>query len=284
MRRFPLLPILAAGLVLPSSLLAADTAKRCETVLVEVLELHETAFWPAMHAAEGLADSGRGAMVLARLAPLLEAETDTQKRCGLARELARAGDRTQAGLLLDLLLAEDDHAHVHAAESLFKLRWNEDLALPRRILAESPNERLRVMVAALLAGHDDPAGLAHLRGGMEKEEEPALIFLFAWALGQVGAERDKDLIRSRLPDMEDDWQRAFLVHALARLNDPEARRLTLENLASPDPRIRAYAAETCGAIRLTAAAEPLAKLLGDEDPDARVRAAHALLLLEQKGS
>ncbi|MDZ7619028.1 MAG: sialidase family protein, partial [Patescibacteria group bacterium] len=41
-------------------------------------------FWPAIHAAEGLALSGHGDVVIETLTPLLASETDAQKRCGLA--------------------------------------------------------------------------------------------------------------------------------------------------------------------------------------------------------
>src|SRR5688500_1749956 len=64
---------------------------RCEEVLRAALVSDE--FWPAMHAAEALTLAGRGRDVLAALAR--RSETDDQKRCGLAREAVRAGDRTK---------------------------------------------------------------------------------------------------------------------------------------------------------------------------------------------
>ena len=68
------------------------THKRSLAVLREGLRGSE--FWPAMHAAEGLTLGGHGAEVIEFLKPKLGAETDDQKRCGLARELARAGDKS----------------------------------------------------------------------------------------------------------------------------------------------------------------------------------------------
>ncbi|HTN02138.1 MAG TPA: hypothetical protein VL132_09685, partial [Planctomycetaceae bacterium] len=48
-------------------------------------------FWPSMHAAEGLTVAGYGAEVRQALPARIPAETDDQRKCGLARELVRAG-------------------------------------------------------------------------------------------------------------------------------------------------------------------------------------------------
>src|SRR5438128_383251 len=78
--------------------LSDDVRQKCLQVLREGLKSDE--FWPSIHAAEALTLAGHGDDVRKALEPKLLTENDDQRRCGLARELARAGDRAQASLLL----------------------------------------------------------------------------------------------------------------------------------------------------------------------------------------
>src|SRR6187200_2768271 len=69
--------------------------------------LHSDRFWHAIHAAEGLTAAGQPQEVQSFLAERLAVETDDQRRCGLARELVRAGDRRYADVLLAILAGPD---------------------------------------------------------------------------------------------------------------------------------------------------------------------------------
>src|SRR5690606_22408226 len=73
------------------------THARCLKVLREGLASDD--FWPSIHAAEGLTLGGYGDEVIAALTPKLASETDDQRRCGLARELVRAGQRLQTRVM-----------------------------------------------------------------------------------------------------------------------------------------------------------------------------------------
>lgn len=271
-----------ALLATPGAAAEADARAACLAVLHEGLAQHATHFWPAMHAAEALTLAGEGETTRAALAPLLRTETDAQKRCGLARELVRAGDDAPLSVLLGILRDRDPHGHVHAAESLFKLRWCAEPDLLRSALAND-NPHLALMAAAALARGGHPEGLAHLRHGLASATDPDLIYLYAWALGQTGsAETDAAVLRRRLPDLPDAWRRSFLEHALARLGDPTGRAALLHNLTSPDARITAYAADAASALvpPLPEARAPLTALLQHPDLDTRLRAAQALLVLD----
>src|SRR5690242_10317620 len=76
----------------PADRLDLDEAARARCLAVLRAGLGSDEFWPAMHAAEALTLEGLGAEVRASLAARLPGETDDQRRCGLARELVRAGD------------------------------------------------------------------------------------------------------------------------------------------------------------------------------------------------
>lgn len=278
----PLMMTLIAASTLPARDDALDA--RCTAVLTAGLASHASAFWPAMHAAEALTQAGRGADVTRALTPLLAQISDDQQRCGVARELARAGDLAQTELLWEILQSPSDHGHVHAAESLFKVGWapGADPAPMRRAFAQETNPRLRMMAAAALARHaSDPDALAFLRRRVAEETVPDLLFLFGWGLGQLGGPQDIPVLQARLKDLPDPWPRSFLEHALARLGDPAARQSVLDNLASGDVRIVTYAAETAGAIGLAPARDALIALLEHSDLDTRIRSAQALLLLSQ---
>lgn len=256
---------------------------RCLAVLREGLAASVSAFWPAMHAAEALSEQGLGAEVTAALRPLETSVTDDQQRCGVARELARAGERSKTARLWEILSGAREHGHVHAAESLFKVGWEKgaDTAPLRRAVGQTGNARLRMMAAAALARHErDAAALERLRQGVAKEADPDLLFLFAWGLGQLGNAGDVEPLRRRLPDLAGlPWQRSFVEHALARLGDAEGRAAVLRNLNAPDIRIVTYAAETAGAAGMAEAVPRLRELLSHSDLDTRIRAAQALLLL-----
>ncbi len=88
------------------------------------------------------------------------------------------------------------------------------------------------------------------------------------------------LVRSRLDDTGDNkLTLAFLWHSLALLGDAEASGVLLKNLQSSDPAVRTYAAVFAGESGIEAAAPVLIGQLDDENLDARIRAAQALLVL-----
>ena len=63
-------------------------------------------FWPSIHACEALTLAGHGDEVTKFLTPKLKTEKDDQHRCGLARELVRAGDRSKTSIMFDILAGE----------------------------------------------------------------------------------------------------------------------------------------------------------------------------------
>ena len=99
--------------------LTPQQIERCRQVLEEGLRSEE--FWPSIHAAEGLSIGGFGETVRRYLEPKLKTKLDDQQRCGVSRELMRAGNRQRAKIMLDILAGKADFGHIHAAESLYKL-------------------------------------------------------------------------------------------------------------------------------------------------------------------
>ena len=252
--------------------------QRCLEVLRGGLASDE--FWPAMHAAEALTLAGFGDEVRRALSPRLPKETDDQRRCGLARELVRAGDTANAEVMLDVLAKADTYGHTHAAESLYKVGQIGDGKLLQAAMRQQELPKLRMMAAAALARSGDTGVLALVRGYLDDSESDNRK-IAAWILTRLGNASDIDPLRKNLKRETAAEPRAYVEHALACLGDAEGRQALAKNLAHAEPAVRIYAAEIAGHCGATDLRAQLEKLLADPVLDVRVRAAQSLLLLAQ---
>lgn len=259
---------------------AADEAlrQRCLRILREGLQSDE--FWPAMHAAEALTLAGLGGEVRSALEPRLAGETDDQRRCGLARELVRAGDRSHVDQMLKILESENPRGHVHAAESLYKVFEIGDGRALRAAMRQTENVPLRLMAAGALGRSGNPAAMRLLRDALRSDQADTMR-ISAWLLGSIGDKSDLIPLRANVERAEDPLVRAYQQHALAVLGDAQGQQALLRNLESPDAAIRTYAANFAGDARLTEARQPLIRLLDDTNLDIRLRAAQSLIMLAQ---
>ncbi|MFM8706155.1 MAG: HEAT repeat domain-containing protein, partial [Planctomycetia bacterium] len=237
----------------------------------------EADFWPAMHAAEGLTLAGHGREVRTTIGPRLAGETDARKRCGLARELVRAGDVAKVADLTKVLASPDPYGHVHAAESLFKVGEVGDGAT-ERAFAQQENGTLRLMAAAALGRSGTAQPRAVIREALRGDDAES-VMLAAWILGQIGDKTDVEPLRSRLADAATPLGRASVEHALAALGDAEGLAALARNLASKDDAIRVAAANMAGEAGAVATVPALVDLLDDHVADVRIRAAQSLLML-----
>jgi sialidase-1 len=252
------------------------THARCLEVLREGLAADD--FWPSIHAAEGLTLGGYGEEVIAALTPRLASETDDQRRCGLSRELVRAGQRLRAGVMLEILAGDDPHGHVHAAESLYKVEEVGDGTALRQRFETTDDLRLKLMAAGALGRCGNPEAMTFLRK-MLKHEDPELFKVAAWILGRIGDESDIARLKQELPRCREELTRAYFDHSLAALGDTEGVAGLRKNLTSGDPAVRTYAATFVGDARDLASAQTLIGMLEDPHADARYRAAQSLLVL-----
>jgi sialidase-1 len=229
-----------------------------------------------MHAAEALTLAGQGEEVVRSLAG--RSAADDQQRCGLAREAARTGDRSQISRLLEILVKEGSIGHTHAAESLFKIAEVGDGSALRAALAQNDDWKLKLMAAAALArcGHPTTMDEAHARlmhGDIEVRKTAV------WILGQIGTAADVSRVKAVLEAETEPLARAYCVHALALLGDSSGRQELAKNLTSSLPAVRTYAAEFAGYCRAEELHDQLVTLLDDETLDVRMRAAQSLIAL-----
>ncbi len=255
-----------------------QTQRQCLNVLRSGLQGAD--FWPSIHAAEGLTLGGHGAEVIGVLAPKLLQEDDDQRRCGIARELVRAGDRSRARIMLEILGGTDDHGHVHAAESLYKVAETGDGSALRRAFSETRNPTLKLMAAGALARCGNPQAMAYLRE-MLNDDDAELFRIAAWVLGRIGDETDIPRIAKQRNRCPDNVTRAYLDNALAALGSDAGLAALIDSLKSDDPAIRTYAATFAGDARAITTADRLQGMLNDTHPDARIRAAQSLLWMSR---
>ena len=252
---------------------------RCLAVLRAGLASDE--FWPAMHAAESLTIAGRGEEVLASLAKRTPA--DDQQRCGLAREAVRAGDKSQAEVLLAILAKPGSNGHTHAAESLFKVGQIGDGKGLKAAAAQDDDRKLKLMAAAALARGGDAKAQSMVRPYLAHEDRETRK-VAAWILGQIGSWDDVAALHKALAAEDEPLARAYLVNALACLGDEPARKRLGQNLGSDNPAVRTYAADFAGHVRAAEHRDQLIKLLDDQALDVRIRAAQSLIMLSLRAT
>lgn len=260
--------------------IALDEALRNRCVGILRTGFTSSEFWPSMHAAEALTQAGYGREVLEALKPKLAKEEDLQRRCGLAREMVRAGDRAGVRVLLETLTDKNPHGHIHACESLFKVNELGDGTALRAAFEEKGAPSKTIMAAASLARSGNVPALAALRE-LVRHEKGEVSMIAAWTLGRLGDASDVPALRDGAARYSDPSVRAFFEHALAALGDPAGMAALLKNLSHKEAAVRIYAAEFAPEARAVDARDALVTMLDDENLDARIRGAQALLRLSK---
>ena len=258
--------------------LTSEVRARCVEVLTQ--GLHSDEFWPSIHAAEGLTLGGYGDVVRKHLTPKLAPQLDDQQRCGVSRELIRAGDRQKRGIMLKILAGKDDFGHIHSAESLYKVEEIGDGVAMRRAFEQTRNLRLRIMAAAALGRCGNPAAMTFIRSILD-HDDPEIYKLGAWVLGRIGSVGDISLLKKHRSKCPDDLTRAYFDNSLAALGDEAGLAALAKGLTSDDSAVRTYAATFAGDARAVGVADALTKMLDDPYADARYRAAQSLLFLSR---
>ena len=258
--------------------LSDDVRARC----VEVLKkgLYSDDFWPSIHAAEGLTLGGHGNVVRKYLGPKLQTQLDDQQRCGVSRELIRAGDRQQRSIMLGILAGKDDFGHIHSAESLYKVEEIGDGVAMRRAFEQTKNIRLRVMAAAALGRCGNPEAMTFIRSILN-HDDPEVYKLGAWILGRIGSEDDIALLKKHVARCPDELTLAYFHNSLAALGDANGLEALAKSLTSNDPAVRTYGATFAGDARAVGVADKLISMLDDPYGDARYRSAQSLLILSR---
>lgn len=239
-------------------------------------------FWTAILAAEGLISAGYDREAVSFIAPLLEAETDAQKRCGLARELMRSGIGGGERVMTEILQTKTSGAIPIAAESLFQVGAVGDEQSLRATMNHNQDPQSSMMAAAALArARKDSAAFEMIRekliNGSSKEIEIA-----AKILVRIGNDSDTSRLQAALEHKDlTPIATATIHHALAALGDSSSMEKLAANLNSENKKIRTNAAVSAGHAGAVHLIDELANQLNDPELEARVRAAQSILILTQ---
>lgn len=269
------LALAAADSPRPKIKLSPETEKKCLEVLREAIRSDE--FWPSMHAAEALTLAGKGAEVRKIVEPKLKTDKDDQHRCGLARELVRAGDRSKAAIMFRILAGKNPYGHVHACESLYKVNELGDGVLIREAM-KSDDPKKAMMAAALLCRWGNPEALKVVRKYLE-DPDVKTASIAAWIIARVGDKQDIPALKANVKRTDDAFTRCYFECALAMLGDAEGLAAVKRNLSSDDAAVKTYSAIFAGEAGASNLKDKLIEQLSDENLDARIRAAQALIVM-----
>ncbi|QDU78942.1 Sialidase A precursor [Polystyrenella longa] len=267
------------------SVMAAEPITLSDEVSSQALEVLESGlgaedFWPSMHAAEALTGAGHPEDVVTVLTPMLDKIDDDQQRCGVARELVRAGERHHRHVLFSILGSDDPYGHIHACESMYKIGEVHYGNMLRKALANEEKPIQQMMASAALAKAGHPQAMDLVRAKLN-DPDVNISRISAWILARLGNEQDIEPVRQAMAKATKPEDRCYFEHALAMLGDPAGKEATLKNLEHTDSFVRRYAAVFAGEAGLVEAQPQLEKMLKDEDVDARIRAAQALFVLSK---
>ena len=224
------------------------------------------------------ADGGR---LRRRSSPIARTEAGDGKGWSTPLWLPATGSRriTKVSLLFKTLAAADPYAHVHAAESLYKLGEVGDGQVLTQAMNQTANVKLSLMAAGALARHGDAAALVLIRSKVNDDSADAVC-------GGVAAVPPGRRVRSRrlaaqCPAPADHARGVCLSRPLACLGDPVGLERLEKNLSDKSPEIRTYAAENVGHAYATRLADRLTQMLADPGLDVRLRASQSLIVLAQ---
>ncbi len=280
----PALLLLAAGPAAPAGRppnpgpepVDAGLYRACIDLLRNALDSNQ--FWPSMHAAQALTEAGFTALVRYRLTPRLPRETDPNRRCGIARELVRAGETDKTAVLAAVLAGRNStmDQRVHAAESIYKVNAAAQTAAALRRALDAGNPSLELMAAAALVRAGNSEFMPRIRARLVPGN-PKVFRTAAWLAGRFRDPAARPLLQRLAAVKCDPLSHSFVLNALAKLGDPSARRRVLENLGNANAAVRTYAAATLGTYAGPKTLPRLRALLADPNLDARIRAAQAAL-------
>ena len=258
-------------------LLTANQHARCMELLRE--GLHGKEFWASIYSAEALVREEYSFEVTPLFRSRIEQESDDRRRAAYATVLVRAGYREALVMLQDLLLSNDPETKILAAQGMFRSADVADVSLLEEAMTQTQNNRLSLYAAAALALARDAKTLNIIRRGLESSDAAAR-YVAADIIAVLGAaEDDMDALLQNREQTSSEFERFYVLRALAIFgHDPSRQELTAM-LEHSDPTIRARAAFVMGEAWIVEQSDRLYALLDDPAMEVRVRAAQALLIL-----
>ncbi|UUO04754.1 exo-alpha-sialidase [Blastopirellula sp. J2-11] len=281
-------PFVCAAMLFATSALLADEPSAVENPeqrSLEILQrgLQSSSFANLLNAAEGLTAAGKQKEVIAALSPKLKQTKGSDRKCELARELVRAGERSYLAILVQAL--QDDVAletQAVACDALFQIDEIGEGRILRKRYDQLQNVNAQtILAAAALAQWGNPQAAAKLREVVKQAEWPDAR-LAAGALARLGETDDVALLKMRQQDARTVRDRLAFDAALALLGDETARSALPNFLQDSDPLVRSDAIKFIGEAGIATARPELIRLLADPDEGTAILTAQAILKLAHR--
>lgn len=248
--------------------------QKCITILQEGLNSDQ--FWPSIHAAEALATAGYKDEVKGAFTLKLISEKDDRKRCGLARELIRAGEEQYVSILVEIIQKEDEYSHVHAVESLYKTGLVGDVERLKKFELQNSDIKLKLWASAAMAKNGNEDSLKVLRT-LLNDQDPLVRSLAAHVLGQLGDMAEIQRIKENYILLKEPINRFLTFSALVYLNRQEATDNFVSFIEYDNDSIKSLAANVVAQNGLIQYESLMLKNLNSPNLDVRIRSAEAIL-------
>lgn len=266
----------------PSNLLTANTFDKSLQILRQ--GLHSDEFWPSIHSAEALIDAGYGFEVNPVLREKLKAEEKDVYRASIAKALLRGGRRDAIVVLQDIILGNDEAAQLESLKGLFHEVAVADTSIVGNLLRTTTSEQIHVYALALLHVTEKEKTVDQIREKMTSSDPLARVAALD-VLPFIGSsEQDTTQIKSVLSTAASTTEQLAAHRALAILDHAPSRGRLVRYTGNADPSIRSIALYAMAESWLIEDVEQIYPLLEDSSLSVRVRAAQALLTLNDSGS
>ncbi|HWQ03105.1 MAG TPA: peptidylprolyl isomerase [Candidatus Nitrosotenuis sp.] len=219
---------------------------------------------------------------------------ETELKILIAEDERRWDDELAA-----LLQSPDAKTRRRAALAAGRIGNARAVPLLAELLARDPDESVRVMAAFALGETEAPAALRPLLDALKPHAPPVLRARIVEAIGKCAAALPESaaalkaeagaailgtLEEERAKETPDRDTVLLALTAALRARPANSGPALAAFLTSPDPRVRADAANAIARLRLKDSVATLRKLLDDTDPIVRANAARALGAAEDRES
>ena len=266
----------------PANLLTANTFDQCLNILRE--GLHSDEFWPSIHASEALTDAGYGFEVVPILQNKLETEQDDVYRAHIAKVLLRNRRQNAIVILQDILMTTNEAAQLEALKSMFYEASVADTAIIGNLIRNTEKQELKVYGWALLHITEKEKTSGLIRSSLS-DPDPAVRIAATDVIPFITPDKkDTTLLVSNLSRASTDLEMVHLSRALAMMQHIPSRNRVPQFTRLADVSIRSQATYAIAESWLIEHVDVLYFLLEDPSLSVRVRAAQALLILNDSGS
>ena len=266
----------------PPNLLRANHFDKSLQILRQ--GLHSDEFWPSIYAAEALIDAGYGFEATPVLYDKLESEGYDVYRASIAKALIKSNEQEGIVILQDIMLGNNEQAQLESLKGLFYEVTAADTAIVGNLTRSTESQEIKLYAQALLHITEKQKNADQIRGSLSSQD-PSIRIATADILAFIGSsEQDTTQLETSLIAANTELEQFHMLRSLAMLDHNASRERLPQLTRSTDPSIRSEAALAIAEAWIVDQVDVVYPLLDDPSLAVRVRAAQALLTLNNSAS